>query len=104
MSTKHQGDVGVKDRHKEDMREPPRYAVIIHNDDYTPMDFVTSMLMVEFKHDHATAQRIMMDVHRKGKGIAGVFTREIAETKALRVRVTAEASGYPLEATFEPEA
>lgn len=82
--------------------EPPMYAVIMYNDDYTPMDFVVMVLMDEFRHDEQKAVSIMLDIHNQGQGIAGVFAKDIAETKANKVNNMARKAGYPLLTDIEP--
>ena len=80
------------------------YAVIMLNDDYTPMELVVISLMHFFRRDSQSAYQIMMHVHEKGKGIAqGGLSKEIAETKCNRVVQWFREQGYPLLATFEPE-
>lgn len=84
--------------------EPPRlYKVILHNDDYTPMDFVVQILMSVFKKDEIAATQIMLNVHNLGRGICGVYTYEIAETKVARVHQLAEQNEFPLHASMEAE-
>lgn len=80
---------------------PPRYIVVMLNDDYTPMEFVVHVLMAFFAMDHTLATRIMQEVHTKGRGICGVFTREIAETKVAQVNDYARKNQHPLLCTLE---
>lgn len=82
---------------------PPRYKVLLLNDDYTPMDFVVEVLMRFFKKSKAEATRIMLQVHHAGVGVAGVYPFEIAETKVNQVMAAASAEGHPLQCTMEPE-
>jgi ATP-dependent Clp protease adaptor protein ClpS len=84
-------------------KKPPLYKVIFHNDDYTTMEFVVSVLMTVFHHSEAMAHTIMMHVHTKGAGVAGVFTREIAETKVAKTVQLARKNEFPLELSIEPE-
>jgi ATP-dependent Clp protease adaptor protein ClpS len=87
-----------------DRTEKPRmYKVLFHNDDYTTMEFVLEVLMSVFRRSRVEATRIMLTVHQGGKGIAGVYTREIAETKATTAMDRARAAGFPLLVTTEPE-
>ena len=82
--------------------EPPRlYRVLLHNDDYTPMDFVVSILRDIFRKDDAEAVRIMLHVHQRGIGGAGVYPFQIAEMKVVKVRQAAKAEGHPLKCTME---
>lgn len=83
--------------------EPPMYRVLLLNDDYTPMDFVVEILREIFHKDRPEAERIMLNVHRKGAGLCGIYTYEIAETKVTRVRAKAKETGFPLRCTMEPE-
>jgi len=83
--------------------EPPMYRVLLLNDDYTPMDFVVEILQEIFHKDRSEAERIMLNVHRKGAGLCGIYTYEIAETKVTRVRAKAKEAGFPLRCTMEPE-
>jgi len=81
--------------------EPTLYKVLLHNDDYTSMDFVIEILMNVFHKNLAQAEQIMIQVHKEGKGTCGIFTYEIAETKVHQVKTLAKSSGFPLLATIE---
>jgi ATP-dependent Clp protease adaptor protein ClpS len=83
--------------------KPRMYKVIFHNDDYTTMEFVVWVLREVFALGPGQAEVLMMTVHRSGRGVVGVFTRDIAETKAARVTELAELNGMPLLCTTEPE-
>lgn len=83
--------------------EPSMYKVLLLNDDYTPMDFVVYVLKTFFKHDDRSAEKIMMDVHKLGSGVAGLFNFEVAETKALQVNQFAKSNKYPLKCTVEED-
>lgn len=83
--------------------EPPLYKVLLINDDYTPMDFVVEILMTVFNKTIEAATQIMINVHKKGVGICGVYTFEIAETKTETVHRLAEENGYPLRSAMEKE-
>ena len=85
------------------VRRPSRYKVLLHNDDYTPMEFVVSLLETIFGKSPAAATQIMLQIHRGGLGVAGVYVREIAETKVTTVHRLAEDRGYPLRAGVEKE-
>ena len=88
---------------RSELERPRLFRVLLLNDDYTPMDFVTMVLRRYFRQDQAQAQTIMLSVHQKGQGVAGVYTREVAETKAAQVVAHARQEEYPLELTVEPE-
>ncbi len=92
-------DLDVKTR----VEKPRMYKVLFHNDDYTTMEFVVEVLSVVFRRTRVEATRIMLSIHRSGKGVAGVYTREIAETKAQLAMDRARDRGYPLLVTTEPE-
>ena len=83
------------------LEEPPMYRVVLHNDDYTTMEFVVHVLMSVFHKSEAESERIMLDVHKKGRGVCGVYTREIAQTKVEQVRTLAKQNKFPLLATYE---
>ncbi len=83
------------------LKRPPLYRVVLLNDDYTPMEFVVQVLQSIFGLDRSTATRIMLEVHTKGKGVCGVFTYEIAETKVAQVVGLAEQHQHPLLCTME---
>lgn len=82
---------------------PRQYKVILHNDDYTPMEFVVHVLMSVFHKDELTATQIMLNVHNSGKGVCGTYPYEIAETKVAKVHQLAEQNEYPLHASMEAE-
>ena len=81
--------------------EPTQYKVLLHNDDYTTMEFVVDILMNVFHKSLEEAELIMIEIHHKGKGVCGIFTYEIAETKVYQVKEIAKSSGFPLLATME---
>lgn len=91
----------VLEKTKTRLEEPEQFRVVLLNDDYTPMDFVVRVLESIFNKPPAEAYRIMMEVHTRGRGIAGVYTHDIAETKAVTVVELAQQEGYPLQATLE---
>lgn len=88
---------------QEALQEPPRYKVLLHNDDYTTMDFVVMILQTVFHKNTEEATRIMLNVHHQGIGIAGVYTREIAETKVAIVHQMAKQHQFPLRCSLEKE-
>jgi len=85
------------------IKYPKKYKVLILNDDYTSMEFVIDILVSVFHKSYEEAEAIMLDVHKKQKGICGVYTHEIAETKILIVHKRAKGSGFPLQCTLEEE-
>lgn len=85
-----------------EIQEPPMYTVVMFNDDYTPMDFVVFVLISEFRHSEEQAIQIMLNIHNKGKGIAGIYPKDIAETKAHKVNNQARREGFPLMTQIEP--
>lgn len=99
--TKKQKDVLVKDKQK--LGRPKKYKVVFYNDDYTPMNLVTSILIEVFNKGLPEAESITMKVHRQGKGIAGVYSKEIAQTKVDTTKMYARELGFPLHAEAEPE-
>ena len=84
------------------VKEPPRYVVLLHNDDYTTMDFVVEVLLRFFQKTEEQAVKITLEIHTKGHAPAGVYTPEIAEAKVVQVVDTARSRGFPLKATAEP--
>jgi len=94
-------DVDVEERQKTSI--PKRYHVLFHNDDYTTMEYVVEVLRRFFHKSETEALHIMLTVHKKGKAIAGVYPRDVAETKVVDVMRDARERGYPLLVTAEPE-
>ena len=86
-----------------ELDEPQMFKVYLHNDDYTSMDFVVEILMGIFHKTHAQAEQIMLQIHEKGKAICGVYSFEIAQTKAQQVKQKAKQNGFPLLATIEED-
>jgi ATP-dependent Clp protease adaptor protein ClpS len=93
------GDIDAKT--ERELKEPPLYQVLLHNDDYTTMEFVVQVLMAVFHKSVEQATRIMLNVHKQGIGTCGVFTYEVAETKVTTVIRLARENGYPLKCTME---
>lgn len=85
------------------LKPPPLYRVILLNDDYTPMEFVVEVLQTFFGMNVETATRVMLKVHTEGKGVCGVYPREIAETKAVQVNEHARAAEHPLLCDIETD-
>jgi ATP-dependent Clp protease adaptor protein ClpS len=81
--------------------EPAKYNVLLHNDDYTTMDFVVEVLMNIFHKNLNEAEQIMLNIHRVGKAVCGTYTYDIAQTKVYQVKRLARKSGFPLLATLE---
>lgn len=88
---------------REKVRRPRRFKVVLHNDDYTTMEFVVEVLQKHFHKDQAEAIHVMLQVHHKGRGVAGVYPRQAAETKVAEVTAEARAAGFPLMLTTEAE-
>lgn len=88
---------------RDDIDEPSMYKVLLHNDDYTTMEFVVEILMIVFNKSSDDAVRIMLNVHHKGIGICGVYTYEVSETKVNSVHALARQHGFPLKCTMEKE-
>ena len=91
-----------KEKTKTQLSEPDEYRVVLLNDDYTTMDFVVEVLMVIFHKNIADANKIMLDVHKKGKGIVGLYPWDIAATKVEQVHAAAKESQFPLRCIVEP--
>jgi ATP-dependent Clp protease adaptor protein ClpS len=98
---KREGEVAEKTRPKTE--EPKLYKVLLHNDDYTTMEFVVAILESVFAKSPSEAYRIMIHVHTRGAGIAGVYPFEVAETKVALVDDRAREAGHPLRCSIEPE-
>ena len=86
---------------KPELKQPRMFKVVLLNDDYTPMEFVVEILEDFFYLDRQSATQVMLTVHTQGKGVCGVFTRDIAETKAAQVNQYARDNGHPLLAEIE---
>lgn len=97
----HEDDVLTE--RKEKLQKPPLYKVLLHNDDFTTMDFVVFILVQVFHKSEEEAIQIMLAVHHQGVGVAGVYTYEIAETKVNQVHNLAKAHEYPLLCSLEEE-
>ena len=86
-----------------ELKRPPQYAVVLLNDDYTPMEFVIEVLQQYFNLGIDRATEVMLTVHYEGKGVAGIYPRDIAETKANQVNNYARSQGHPLLSQIEPQ-
>ncbi len=99
-------DVALEDDIREDvrdkLRQPPQFAVVLLNDDYTTMEFVVEVLKRFFRKTEEEALQIMLRVHQEGRGLAGVYSHDIAETKVFQVQQHAKSRGYPLHCVIEP--
>ena len=104
--TRNTGDTDVlipKTKPRKKVEKPRPFKVLLHNDDYTTMEFVVEVLRSVFGHGEHQATRIMLHIHHHGVGIAGIYPREIAETKAEKATSMARAAEFPLLITCEPE-
>ena len=90
-------------KEKPSLKEPRKYKVVLLNDDYTPMEFVVDILKHFFHLGEALATQVMLQVHFQGRGVCGVFTRDIAETKVVQVNDYAKRNQHPLLCSMEPE-
>ncbi|MFC1811620.1 ATP-dependent Clp protease adapter ClpS [Thermodesulfobacteriota bacterium] len=88
---------------EEDVREPSMYRVLLHNDDYTSMEFVVEILMYVFHKSWEESAHIMLKVHKEGIGVCGVYPYEVAETKVEMVEALARENGFPLKCTMEKD-
>lgn len=103
--------MGKQDTHRDDglavqearpkLKKPPMYTVVLLNDDFTPMEFVVHVLEQFFSMDRTKATRVMLHVHTQGKGLCGVFVREIAETKVAQVNEYSRSKNHPLLCSME---
>lgn len=96
-----QEEIEIKTR--KEVREPHMYRVLLHNDDYTTMDFVVEILMLVFQKPPEEAIKIMLNVHQNGIGVCGVYTYEVSETKVETVHTLAREHGFPLKCSMEKE-
>ncbi len=96
-------DTIIRNEDKEKIKRPKKYKVVLHNDDFTPMNFVALLLKQVFNMSDDKAWTITLNIHKQGRGIAGVYSKEVAETKCYKVNETAKAYGHPLKSTFEEE-
>lgn len=101
--TKYNNDTDSDIMYDNDTKEPSMYRVIILNDDYTPMDFVIYVLQHIFGHDEGQAYNIMLDIHKKGAGLGGIYTHEIAETKSYQMNRLAQENKHPLKSFVEED-
>jgi ATP-dependent Clp protease adaptor protein ClpS len=96
-------EIQIDEKIKQKIQEPKRWKVLLLNDDTTPMDFVLGILTDIFKHTQETAKGITIEVHNTGSGVAGVYSFEIAEAKAVESTQLARSNGFPLQVKMEEE-
>ena len=96
------GDAVVLERRPQKTKPPQMYQVVLLNDDYTPMEFVVMVIQEFFSKDRETATQIMLKIHLDGKGICGVFSKDVAATKVDQVTEAARKNGHPLQCVSEP--
>ena len=101
--TETEGGVATEQETRHKVDKPRLFKVLLHNDNYTTMDFVVMVLMSIFRKPETEAVRIMLDVHQKGLGLVGVYPHEIAETRVQEVMELAQREQFPLLCTLEPE-
>jgi ATP-dependent Clp protease adaptor protein ClpS len=97
------GGVRLAEREEQKTRKPPMYKVLLHNDDFTPMHWVVALLRHVFRKSEAEAERVMLQVHNNGIGVAGIYTHEIAETKCAQVLQLAAQDEHPMMCSMEPD-
>src|SRR5690625_1171411 len=102
MATQTEQDESVVLKKDKKLARPPMYQVVMLNDDYTPMDFVVSILVHVFQKSPPEAERIMLKVHYEGRGVCGVYTHEVAETRIEIVHQLARSREHPLKCVMEP--
>ena len=101
--TDRKGGLGVLDRQDRKTKKPRKFKCVMYNDDFTPMDVVVRILQQIFSKGDVEAVKLMLDVHEKGRGIAGVYSREIAETRCAMAMNMAREGGYPFLVKMEAE-
>ena len=101
--SKYDPDEATITKSKQEVTEPPKYKIILHNDDFTPMDFVTLVLEKVFRYSYRQAESLMLKVHYSGSGVVGIYPYEIAELKLVKATSMAQKEGYPLMLTLEQE-
>lgn len=100
MVTKHENGT-LMERREQKLKAPPMYQVLLLNDDYTPMEFVVAIIQEYFNKDRETATHLMLKVHRDGKAVCGVYSKDIASTKVDLVLTHARKAGHPLQCVME---
>lgn len=95
------GGVALEEEVRDRLQQPPKFAVVLLNDDYTTMEFVVEVLKRFFHRTEEEAAQVMLRVHHEGRGVAGVYSHDIAETKVFQVHQHAKSRGYPLQCEIE---
>jgi ATP-dependent Clp protease adaptor protein ClpS len=98
-----EGQLVTETRTRQKTKKPSMYRVLLHNDDFTTMEFVVAVLQAIFHLSETDAVNVMLHIHRRGMGVAGVYTHEIAENKVAEVTSAAEKAEFPLLCTMEPD-
>ncbi|MGY8865063.1 MAG: ATP-dependent Clp protease adaptor ClpS [Methylophagaceae bacterium] len=96
-------DVKIDEKLKQTITEPPKFKVVFLNDDTTPVEWVISILVQVFRHTNDSAEKITLSIHTDGSGVAGIYTYEIAEQKALEAQDLSRSQGFPLQIKIEKE-
>lgn len=102
-NSQNQNDSSPDAQHDFEVMEPSKYSVLLHNDDFTTQDFVIQVLVQFFYKSETEAHKIMLQVHNSGKGLCGIFTKDVAETKVYMVHQAAKENNFPLKCSMEPE-
>lgn len=97
-----EGDVAIAEKTDIQIKLPRKFHCVLHNDDYTPMDFVVELLINIFNHEVERAAAIMLEIHHSNRGIAGTYSKEVAEQRATDAEKLAELAEYPLRCSIEP--
>lgn len=98
-----QEQTGIRERQRVDLKEPRRYKVIMHNDDFTSMDFVVMVLRTVFSKSEADAEAIMLAIHKSGQAVVGIYSLDVAKTKVMKATQLARENNFPLKVTYSPE-
>jgi ATP-dependent Clp protease adaptor protein ClpS len=96
-----EGEAAVAEELTESVAPPPMYQVVLLNDDFTPMEFVVMVLQEYFQRDIETATQIMLQIHHEGRGVCGLYTKDVAATKVELVMTAARRDGHPLQCIME---
>jgi ATP-dependent Clp protease adaptor protein ClpS len=96
-------DVDIDEKIKLDIKEPSKYKVVLLNDEQTPMEWVIEILMTIFKHSETTSKELTLTIHNEGAGVAGMYTYEIAEQKAIEATNASRDRGFPLQIRVDSE-